>query len=360
MKFFALMKTIGLRAPKNFRSNRLWVIWGGKLYVRSWKKISSLSETLPRYVENWRSTALNFVKIDIRSRRTKSNRQSTAILVTELGMFGNMTRRLGNALTLCANLGYNTVVVPKSVIFHHGLFQDGDHKGLPSGRLVFGTRLRPRDNTVERLVVGNLFELIDIDQHSLQKEIDYAWTSLRTIFKGSPPIGKCEEGSLAIHLRGGDVFGPRKPQGYGQPPLAFYELVLNSSTWTSVTIVHQAQENPVLAGLQRLCKDLEITIVTQSGTLIDDLGVLMQAETLVAGRGTFVPAVANLSPNCKRVIYFEDKCNMSPQRSGLELTRVIDLEGKYKEAVLSNNWENSIDQRELMLSYPVSSLRILN
>lgn len=275
-------------------------------------------------------------------------------------MFGNMTRRLGNALTLCSSLGYDTVVVPKSVIFHPGLFREGDHEGLPSGRLIFGTRLRPRDNTVERLVAGNLFELIDVDQHSLQGQIDDAWTSLRTIFLESPPNENYEEGSLAIHIRGGDVFGPRKPQAYGQPPLSFYELVLKSSQWTSVTIVHQDQENPVLLSLQRLCKDFKLTIATQSSTLKDDVGALMQAETLVAGRGTFVPAVANLSPNCKRVIYFEDKCNLSPQKSGLELTRVIDLEGKYKEAVLSNNWRNSVEQRELMLSYPVSSLRMLN
>lgn len=321
--------------------------------------MSSPSRVLLRYVENWRSSALNFVRVDICLRQRKSKGQSTAILVTELGMFGNMTRRLGNALTFCASLGYNTVVVPKSVIFHPGLFREGDHKGLLSGRLVFGTRLHPRNNTVERLVAGNLFELIDVDQHSLQEEIDYAWTSLRTIFLGNPPIGNCEEGSLAIHLRGGDVFGPRKPQAHGQPPLSFYELVLKSSPWTSVTIVHQDQENPVLLGLQRLCIDLKLTIATQSGTLIDDIGILMQAETLVAGRGTFVPGVANLSPNCKRVIYFEDKCNLSPQKSGLELTRVIDLEGKYKEAVLSNNWGNSIEQRELMLGYPVSSLKML-
>jgi len=112
----------------------------------------------------------------------------------------------------------------------------------------------------------------------------------------------------------------------------------------------------VLPGIRDLCAKLNIEVRNQSGTVLEDVGTLMRAESIVAGRGTFVPAVANLSRYCTTVFFFEDKCNLIPKRSGIRLVRVADLEKNYKVAILSNNWQNTPEQREMMTSYPLSSL----
>ena len=112
----------------------------------------------------------------------------------------------------------------------------------------------------------------------------------------------------------------------------------------------------MLPGIRDLCRKLKIEVKTQSGTVLEDIGTLLRAESIVAGRGTFVPAIANLSRYCTTVFFFEDKCNLIPRRSGIRLIRVADLEKNYKDAILSNNWQNTLEQREMMTSYPLSSL----
>ena len=82
----------------------------------------------------------------------------------------------------------------------------------------------------------------------------------------------------------------------------------------------------------------------------------MGAHTLVAGRGTFLPAIVGLSPHVKRVYFFEDKFSLQPPRNGFDIYRVVDGTGDYKKSVLAGNWENRADQRAMMTSYPVSHL----
>ena len=120
--------------------------------------------------------------------------------------------------------------------------------------------------------------------------------------------------------------------------------------------MYQDTSNPVVIELKNYCESLGMTVELQSGTIHDDLHVLLSAKTLVAGRGTFIPGVAGLSSECEKIFYFEDKCNLVPRRSGIELIRVSDKEGTYRESILSNNWNNTPEQRELMLTYPLSSL----
>jgi len=182
------------------------------------------------------------------------------------------------------------------------------------------------------------------------------WSSLRSAL--SIHSEAQDSAVVTIHLRGGDVFGTRDAKNYGQPPLSYYEKVLDHCQATTVHIVFQDNLNPVLDGLIRLCTERSLHYTTQSGSLTDDIGTLMGAHTLVAGRGTFLPAIVGLSPHVKRVYFFEDKFSLQPPRNGFEIYRVFDSTGDYKKSVLAGNWENRPDQRAMMTSYPVSHLAL--
>jgi hypothetical protein len=125
-----------------------------------------------------------------------------------------------------------------------------------------------------------------------------------------------------------------------------------------VIVVHQDHHNPVLEHIILECVKRGLAHGLVSGSLSSDLNLLFRAQNLVAGRGTFSPAVAGLSRHATNVYFFEDKFTFVPKKVGVRLWRIEDEMGDYRRQILRDNWTNSSDQRDLMLSYPVSSLRI--
>lgn len=328
------------------------------MYFRSNNLDIRFSETWPIQVRNWVTSAPKYVLLAEILKNSPPTPEKSAIFLTELGMFGNMCRRLANGLTLASAIKSGSVIVPKEVIIHRGIFRRGTHETTGTRTLWFGTAPSRESNNVSALIAGDMFGSqgweTTVDRH----EVDEAWRTLENLLIENSRRTPFGPETLAIHVRGGDVFGTRKPRAYGQPPLSYYEVVLGSAKWKEVVIVHQDEGNPVLPGIRDLCRKLNIEVRNQSGTALEDIRTLMRAECIVAGRGTFVPAVANLSRHCTTVFFFEDKCNPVPRRSNIRLIRVTDLEKKYKEAILSNNWQNTPEQREMMTSYPLSSLAV--
>jgi hypothetical protein len=345
------------RIPKNALSNRLWVVWGGSLYFAQPGKKLPLSTHHSEAAVTWANQAHRYVRWHnvLRSRRLSLG--AVGIYVTELGMFGNMSRRVANSLAVADSLGLAAVIVPRPVIFHGGIFSEIIHASLTGPSLYFGPAPGAAKNPIDVLLTHDLFSDFGLEK-SAPNSVDRAWDMARRSLAVTPASTTDQTPHLTIHVRGGDAFGPRKPKAYGQPPLAFYELILNANRWAGVTVVHQDLLNPVIPGIFALCETLGVDAVSQSGTIQEDLTVLLGATHLVAGRGTFAPAVAGLAKDCHEVFYFEDKCTMVPPRSDVHFVRVVDRDKGFTSAVLSRNWQNTAEQRALMLDYPASSLEI--
>ena len=99
----------------------------------------------------------------------------------------------------------------------------------------------------------------------------------------------------------------------------------------------------------------------QSGTLGEDLKVLLSASQLVGGRSSFAYAIACLSERLRRAHFFEPRWwSMKPLcELGVEVIVGWDADGEFKGKLL-NNWINSAEQRALMLSYPADKLVFKN
>lgn len=350
---------IGLkRLPKNLVNNRWWVIWSGRLYVSTTKKIALTAQnkiltgplaewavSLPRYVSlsHWLLGTKNFPSAQ------------SALLMNELGMFGNMTKRLAAALALAGPSGVKHIVIPPAAEFHSGLFQRAVHV-FDTVTLWFCVKEKARRNPIRILLSTDLLYVPGSSYEFSDKEASESWANLHLALipdAAEPPLPKDH---MVVHLRGGDVFGPRKPAAYGQPPLGYYELLLDAQTWSGVSIVHEDLLNPVLEPLKAACAKRGIPVFEQSGSVQEDIAFLLRGKTLVAGRGTFMPAIAGLSRHATQLYFFEDKFSLFPPVSGLTLTRVLDKEGDYVAQALSKNWANTEAQRELMVTYPATHL----
>ena len=353
-QWVAQTRTILRRLPKNLRSNRWWIVWKGGIYLSQ-----PAAVTIPGSSDNSALLAGNTAYVhwsQFLRNPALIGSERRALFLPELGMFGNMTRRLAAALTLADTLKIGHVVVPESAKFEGSIFETGVHT-LTSGTTFWLFSDRGTGNLPVLVLHKTEFigaQGLNRDLHAHQ--IDAAWAGLYDITIPKPAVAAFLPNHLVIHLRGGDVFGPRKPASYGQPPLSYYTLILDSRKWARVTIVHGDWENPVLGPLIDACASRRTPAELQTGLLPADLEVLLTGSTLVAGRGTFMPAVVGLSRFASKVYFFQDKFSVDPPVGGVEMIRVTDAGGTYVRDVLSNNWENSDYQRSLMLTYPQSNL----
>jgi hypothetical protein len=345
------------RALLNLKSNRWWVLVGPRLFLHSPRHKYFLSQ-------KWEPAAAKLADPSIRVyvRLTKWSLPPSSVsllhsgfLISHLGRFGNATREIVGAYALAHSLSLGNVVMIGPNGFRKGgpLAHPGIHDSKNAISVWIGATTFRKVPPLDMLVSWKRGSFPVAPGAG-----DIAWGAAPGFLGLAGEQQSLGSKTLVIHLRGGDVFGGREAPEYGQPPLGFYVKVLTHRVWDRVIIVHEDDRNPVLQGLLDYCRSKGISARTVSGTLRDDLAVLLSAEHLVASRGTFGPAIVGLSRRAKNVYYFEDKFAIYPPKSGVTLFRAEDRTGEYRDKILRSNWQHSRSQLALMLSYDSEKIRI--
>jgi hypothetical protein len=354
------LKVALARLPKNLKSNRFWEIAGGRAYLKVSQRRAVL--LLPRLgIEGDSSRGIELYLVWYRFFLAgKKKKLSVAVLVRELGMFGNMTRRLAKSISLCLSKDLDGVLVPAQSIFSRQWFEEGSSSISARSTLWLGSDSESdfRRANIDALAVKDFFYGSGDDRLFHPRTSSITWSHLASLLRLKKPTVGLGDDVLTLHVRGGDVFGNRQPAQYGQPPLAFYLLVLGLKKWKKVVLVYQDSSNPVVEGIIEYCKSRKVSLDKQSSTDTEDVSLLLSATNLAGARGTFIPAITGLSEHLRTVYYFEDKFSVTPRKEGVTIHRVIDVDGTYRREVLSGNWENSTFQQELMMNYPTSCLAV--
>ena len=340
------------RLRRNILHNRLWVRFGGVTYFRvprADRRINSDDPGLSR------KSARLYLRPSRLFRNTISTSE-TAISIPHLGMFGNTMAAFMPVIARAISFDIGHVVV-----HHESVLSSPDEFGK-RGRFVLESGISlwldsapaRRKNQISALL-GDKTLTAAVDRETGSR----AWSDVANILLGEAPPLCTAEATLVIHLRGGDVYGGnRHLLNHGQPPLAYYELILDEGPWDRVIVVHQGTQMPVFEPLLLACKRRKIPVETQSESLMSDLSRLLTATTIVAGRGSFVPQIVGLSRCAKTVYTFESGFGLSVPKAGLTVHRVVDDAGTYRQTVLSNNWRNTPEQRRIQVEYPIGSLRL--
>ena len=288
------------------------------------------------------------------------------IRVRQLGAMGNSVIQIMNARDLAGQFGISDLAV-------------SDAWFLPTGRsdLHGGVRLMNLDSARAQeagqaqagvSVLGNFFrssEFAPVLGVSPEEEFERLMNGLvgladiddlARLVNNHLDVGDpLSADHLVIHIRAGDVFRDGEVPGYGQPPLAYYLKILGSRPWAAVSVVFEDASNPVIAPLVEHGRRSPVDCDIVSGQLEHDVAFLLRARTLVAGRGTFIPAVSALSKYAEVVYCFERSLGAVGGKR-LQVKPVIDVSGAYVRSVMNYNWTNSEEQRKLMLEYAVDDL----
>ena len=321
--------------------NRYWAVVNRSLFLRTHR----FSGPGVR-AEDW-------VYRRVFSTRTTAVPQVMA-LVVDLGRLGNALSRISRALSVAHKNGWGGIIVPRlshfpaysSLMMQESVEIDGFFASCGDGR--WGSAGVP-DFLVRREYYSDSVDP-NVEMRNSVKRV------VRRLFPGLEMREDITANDLVVHVRSGDIYFRERVGNWGQPPVAYYEKIIREGQWSRVFVVCEDNESPVLRPIAALCQNLGIEHFFQSGTLAEDLALLASAPNLVVGRGTFAPAVVLLNMALEQVFFFEDRFDSKFLDPSTELVRVVDERGSYRESVLQGRWVNSAEQRELMVSYPVSAL----
>ena len=274
-----------------------------------------------------------------------------ALRVVSWKRFGNSVAQLRNVITLAETLKVQVIEFSEP----HPCFS-GEHAGK------IALNWQPKSATVPTLE-GDFFSLkaFGIPAQSDTSRIFKKYIRRLLLPLLRIPDERLRDDDLVVHLRAGDVFVGTHYLGYGQPPLSFYIAAIERERPSRVWLVFEDRSNPCIDALEKDLSSRGVEVLSQSGALVDDLRLLMTARRLVIGRGSFGLAIAHLSSRLRKLYLFETGHNAgSLRRLGIDVIRGMDRVGEFKTKVLSGNWTASTQQRELLLSYPVSNVGFKN
>ena len=107
---------------------------------------------------------------------------------------------------------------------------------------------------------------------------------------------------LYIHIRSGDIFNDKKPnKEYPQPPLCFYDSIINNFSFRKIYILSETDNNPVINILLNKYSNIQYL----HGSFTQDISCIINAYNLVISCSSFSLGLSRLSKKLKMLIQYD-------------------------------------------------------
>ena len=156
---------------------------------------------------------------------------------------------------------------------------------------------------------------------------------------------KINNEDLVIHVRSGDVYDQLPHSGWIQPPLNFYEKIIESNKWEKIYLICEDNNPPVIKPLLNKYKN----IIFKLRDLQHDIYYIVNAKNICFGMGSFTPALLLLNKNIKTIYY--------PQYCHRYLIDLLDHKERkvytLKNYIKKGEWKNTKEQIKIILNYKI-------
>ena len=120
--------------------------------------------------------------------------------------------------------------------------------------------------------------------------------------KRNLPMINVDRNDLYVHIRSGDIFKKRPNPHYAQPPLCFYQKILNQFFFKNIYIVSENKNNPLI---QLLTKEYP-EIIFIDNYLKTDAAILSNAYNIVGSMSSFLTTLVMINDNIKNFWDFDN------------------------------------------------------
>lgn len=148
---------------------------------------------------------------------------------------------------------------------------------------------------------------------------------------------------LVINIRSGDVFVNKINRNYGQPPLCFYQKILNDNKFKSIYLMSNGHENPVVNKLLKLYPNIKFI----HGTVEEDISVIIYSYNLVMPISTFPLTLVRLNNHLRKMFVYS-LMNDSFKDENFTIFR-MEASKNYLNKI-HRKWENTKEQLDLMIN----------
>lgn len=152
--------------------------------------------------------------------------------------------------------------------------------------------------------------------------------------------------TLIIHIRGGDIFNQFPHQDYIQPPLQYYERIIDSSNYSKIIIISEDEKNPCINMLINKYDN----VILKKNSLLYDVNIMLKAKYIVASNSTLIYSILIMSKNIKKIYY-------NSFLPIIELDNVSIFIYDFIDYIKYGEWKNSPEQINLMLNFPHKNIK---
>ena len=253
--------------------------------------------------------------------------------------FGNCLIHINNFIFYCEIVGCHTIIINTV----HSLIKNPIYIEKLNITIIPGSEI----NCTDEFTLCNvrffspLFIKPQIRIQYLKEEI------MRNI-----PKVNSDPNALYINLRGGDIFTVSIHPHYSQPPLCFYEKIINNNKFKNIYIISNDRGNVVLDALMNKYNN----IVFNHDNYQTDLALLINASNVVASVSSFFYTAIKFNENLKQL--WEYDINKLIEKFVWLHHHIYKFDIKYKIYTMKPsdiyfdkmfNWRNSLNQLKLMI-----------
>lgn len=169
------------------------------------------------------------------------------------------------------------------------------------------------------------------------------------------PEKKTNSSDLYIHLRSDDIFTKNNMHtSYAQPPLCFYQNIIENNNFNKIIIFSNGKENPIIQKLINLYPE---KVMFKYGNIKDDISELAHCENLVLSTSSFILGITRISKFVKNVWMYD--MVKQRERDNWIIDKDIVEERKFNEYVMRPSkyymeniypWRAAKNQLELMIN----------
>ena len=266
-------------------------------------------------------------------------------------LFYNPRRRFGNALcNLNKIIFYCEIIGCKKIILDENIFWFIKNKTI-----IKENNITIEVNNKKKYEKSNIIyyesHRILFYLNKIKPEIKINFLKFEMI-KYLPKLENSKD-YLFIHLRGEDIFRNRINSHYSQPPLCFYETILNNFLFKKVYLISIDENNPVTKKLI----NYNSNIIYKRNSLKEDISYLINAYNIAASISSFIVSIIHLNINIKylwdyNIYQTVDKLRhfhydfFKMPNTNFTLYR-MESSNNYKQIMYK--WKNNRKQKKLMM-----------
>lgn len=239
-----------------------------------------------------------FLYLDsIKSQIEKKNLTSFETIYGGNGNMGNALFIMNNLINICENIKCKNIIIPETL---GDIIKNKIKINFSKNKKNEITILPPSYKKEMNITLNLNGYLVFIFRYKDKKHKLFLDTVKDEILNNLPAY-KANPDDLYINIRSGDVFVNIMHSSYSQPPLCFYQKIIQENKYQNIYLISNGKENPLVDILLKLYPNIKY----MHGTPIEDMSVLVNAYNLVLPISSFPYAAIRFNDNLKNLFIYD-------------------------------------------------------